>query len=953
MKRNRFLTIALTLAFVLCASGAMAATGYYGDDYRPVWRDLLGVPFLNGDNTSATANVDLVIASNSADRALDPVTRYWTVYYDGTKYTATNYPLLSVDAAGFLEALSQDVAPTESSADLFFIRSGQAARGIGLRIDAPAGGTNTAFDFLYDNFAMSGGAEVTLAGDVALNLEWGKPCCPVICESLYHDVALIETNVPANLSSHDIYVYVPCCKVEKRWQVMPYDKRVHFEDMVLYSASFVGNVELDLGPYVIETPSVWGNMNTDLDAFTSMDYVAERLTNHSPYGMVAKSVAPGYTWGYDPIMETTVSFDVDQRTVALDPKISFITNSNDGLSDANMFKSRRLLTGFETNLATLTTGYYQYILYTDDDDDHYHNLHQGVNQGGEWYRFGVYPSVFASIQAYNLDPGLTQYVGFLPQRSNILNLVQNADNSITAQMAFALKKHDGSEVLEGLCESTDIYPQYWWERGTCVPADGYLHDTTCWSFTPMYFDSLVESNYLASLDITLPDVGYFYTGEAMCTCGTPEWTVVQDPYYPDFFANVNNKYCMSVSFDMAYPDACWTGSFEVLPLKVEVFMEEGQVCSDLTKAAIRKDLAAMQEYTSATCSTDMANRGPIDAFFDNTDGQTISPFFRGYDGAWYDLVALAKQSVADSNKPWLGAKNFFRVWPQSELTGTTYAAGDSQTLPDQMMSVEDAWLAGKQLEFSFYAIFVAKNKPAGGSAVVAKDGYFIIYTGDTVAHSGQRRAITGDVVMATEYTPAPITPTVTVTPTPVVVVTPGAATYVDATEWNFDLISTDLCTIADSVYAGLFGTGYVANSAQLKSAAAILSVDVTGIVSGDLVNYTVNATLPAASAGKVNALLFLALNKTTGKWCTGDTASTAIAAAAAATGKVREGGDYDFDAVETTEKSCVAAIVVEASVTSPTVTPTSGGGGSSGGCNAGLAPMALVLLAPLAFFLKK
>jgi len=41
--------------------------------------------------------------------------------------------------------------------------------------------------------------------------------------------------------------------------------------------------------------------------------------------------------------------------------------------------------------------------------------------------------------------------------------------------------------------------------------------------------------------------------------------------------------------------------------------------------------------------------------------------------------------------------------------------------------------------------------------------------------------------------------------------------------------------------------------------------------------------------------------------------------------------------------------------TTAPVTPTTapGGGGSGGGCNVGLAPLALVLLAPLALFLKK
>ena len=64
--------------------------------------------------------------------------------------------------------------------------------------------------------------------------------------------------------------------------------------------------------------------------------------------------------------------------------------------------------------------------------------------------------------------------------------------------------------------------------------------------------------------------------------------------------------------------------------------------------------------------------------------------------------------------------------------------------------------------------------------------------------------------------------------------------------------------------------------------------------------------------------------------------------------KVEDNGAYDLDdAVGKVKFKVVICKLADAP------TPTPGGGGSGGGCNAGFAPLALLLLAPLAVLLKK
>jgi len=307
--------------------------------------------------------------------------------------------------------------------------------------------------------------------------------------------------------------------------------------------------------------------------------------------------------------------------------------------------------------------------------------------------------------------------------------------------------------------------------------------------------------------------------------------------------------------------------------------------------------------------------GPVDALL----GQlTVASYT---DASGTNKNDLAELALASGTKQ--GLRNYFRLFPETDKT----------------MSVKAAWAADKSMELSFYVVFV-DGIPADGKYVKAQNGYFVVYDGKHDYNFVNFFAM---------LTKCGTTPTPT---TPVVEVKSGditASLDVTVAPASVDVCST---TKLDDLFKGV--TGYQTGSAKINAVKVSKSLDITPKSGDTTVQVTINGTITDDSGNNLYKALFLAWNGTS--WCAGDTAAKALAIAtadASVSGLVKEGGSFDLKpGAGITCKVILAEVLGQKTVT-PTVTPTGGSSSSGGGCNVGLAPLALVLLAPLALFLKK
>jgi Synergist-CTERM protein sorting domain-containing protein len=317
-----------------------------------------------------------------------------------------------------------------------------------------------------------------------------------------------------------------------------------------------------------------------------------------------------------------------------------------------------------------------------------------------------------------------------------------------------------------------------------------------------------------------------------------------------------------------------------------------RVATIFTKGEIEaKSAATAAAITEAFDTLPAIDAGPVNKLFEIL---TIAKFSDRAGTVVTDLVEKAKAAGTA-----MGINNFFRLFP----------------MEDKSYSVKDAWVAGKTLELSFYVVLVDGPAPAGSESVIAQNGYFVIYDG--VAD----RTFVDPFALMTKCASEP-----TVTPTPA----EGVAYTGLVDGYTVDALSDEEKAAAEE---------------KLPEGKVCSSTLAAAAVAGDLEDGATGATIEVTAYSEYSVVA----QKTDGTWeaLALPTASD-FALAAVDEYEIADGGDYDLsDEAGKVEFKVAVCKLAEAP------TPTTGGDGGSSGCNAGFAPLALLLLAPLAVLLKK
>ena len=1050
MNKRKFLTGFLVAVFVLTTCVAFAAVlerKTYDEQ-----NDFNAVAFLNTANSVTIDTADNWVASVDASGVY--ASRFWFDPNTGTG--AEDSTEWWVGAAPGLD-LSVSIDGTLYPFDVAFFRGGlglqekyihissDADEGFALRFWYGLDGFDGDPDGDYANqgFDFEGLYDILLSEDAKPGMIRFAPCCGAAswcCLDLNSDYLLISADssdlydtdwedrwaldpdgdlatpwvLNTAADSVDVMVYIPCYEAEKRWQLTPYDKRVHFDDMILVNPADLKAAErgtdckltvldenvtslfsthfLYAGPYVVEKTPFFesGELTSDWgDAWpyvASADFLAERVLNFSPFGMLPMSDTEDH---WKAVVETSADIDVNQMTsnvaqtlaeiceesdVAADFYHSFINASSDIASEALLYRARRI-----ENDTVASNDFAQYILYQDDAATH-----------TGWY------SYLESDPRFALSPGFAQYLATFPgyEEEGCLwasdrGFVDDAQAS-RFHMFYYVKGADGTKAATDFCEFTEISYREWWEHFLCYDICGetdshteqYLDDDECWLYTPMSVDAVVWSEVRT---IISGDSVQGWDEEDIDTFGLANNSASQECDYVcggelGWFHNDNAQNIAPIVELTAGAHVCLETEFGlqvteyhncnekmgVLPLKVEFLLREDQVCCDETVAAInaKLDLLGAHRVCGATdipvykddngterTIEEVANMGPIDAFLGTTEetNDLLQILFMGVDGKIYDLVKIAEDSFTAEEKedyPWLGRKNYFRVWPQTLDVDTD----TSSSMFREMGSVKEAWDNDEQVEFSFYAVFVDAD-PVDGEYVVAKNGYFVIYTGAPV--SGEDfQLLDGKVALACGYggsqpTPEPKDPEiVSITSDPQGSMTDAnCASDDELTKDSFsDAAWTEILKALDIAAADEGDYDYDVTCKDCDD--YVVSLD-AGLSLDVKVTYEEGEPAPAAGTYRsvfvkdvVNSLYdVLAAEELT------------IAVEKDVEGVIYEGGAYDADASEDTLKAgfCLLEVVATPKTVTPTTTP-SGGGGS--GCSFGFAPLALLLLAPLALLKK-
>lgn len=311
------------------------------------------------------------------------------------------------------------------------------------------------------------------------------------------------------------------------------------------------------------------------------------------------------------------------------------------------------------------------------------------------------------------------------------------------------------------------------------------------------------------------------------------------------------------------------------------------------KNDFKNDVLVQQEISDAFAELPGIGVGPINALFSVLSIGNVADT-----GDYVDMGLLAAATKTDEN---VGLNNYFRVFPEK----------------DKNYSVKEAWEKKLNLELSFYVVFVDGVPADGGPLVRAQDGYFIVYdnTVDPV------RTIATRFALMTKCASEP-----TVTPTP----EEGVA-YKNLQE---GYTTEDL---SDEEKA---------EAEKLVPEGKVCSVELAAdTVTGHPEDSTKGAIIEVTAYSEY----LIVAQKTDGTWETLElpTASD-FALAAVDEYEIADGGDFDLSDEEGKVEFKVAVCKL-----ADAPTPTTGGDGGSSGCNTGFAPLALLLLAPLAVLLKK
>ncbi len=743
----------------------------------------------------------------------------------------------------------------------------------------------------------------------------GTVCAGGDCNTFFRDYIqvwsgddTVTNSVAERFVSSDLnmFFYMPCGDYVKDWQVYnmyaydcdsssPVARSEEFvfpQDMVRYSNAIVGSHRLDVGPYVVEIyPDSSGNYDGNLDV------LVERILNQSGTSVVADLRLPGsgetyFNW----LPKGQVSYTEEgYRAIR--------ANLVSGLDTAFL--------RFQEWDTDRTDGFgltwYTWYDTTDPALTAYKDV-QGV-------------TISAGQDAIDLAPGFARYY------------VYSADETEEIEMCF---DEGGTEAL---CQATTIEPQLWWDEG-CINNDCDWSD--CFGAFPMMASEAVRSDLATWTGMTDP----VFTAESTA-CGSCEGQIYQRTDVTTLkepFASLAQcgDLCMGASLDVKISGevSCAYDLEDIHLVRVSFKLAPQRICDP----AVRADITAAVAKLGDDPFNKPANVAPADAFLnpasvDATLGNGLDIVVRDYTtGNWVNLVTLAKANdYIDAAVAYQGIKNYFEVW-----------AWDN-------MSVWEAWKSSTASEnevlLSFHVAVVNGDAPEGQAAIQAKKGYFLIYAGDAnESLTNQVPAYLTYFGLMTNFDPNCGVVTPTPIPEPELIVTSdpsGTSTAVDCTTFTKESFSPE-------AWAAILEALEITNESAYTfsfSGVDCLSSDVAGLTAEQDVTFTVTYEDGIASAGTAvtgrNVFVY-SVTDAVYDLLPEVAEEVSIATEQTKTTVIAEGSE--FDANEAADALQVNFSLVSVTATAnPTTTPSSGGGS---GCSFGFAPLALLLLAPLALLKK-
>lgn len=526
---------------------------------------------------------------------------------------------------------------------------------------------------------------------------------------------------------------------------------------------------------------------------------------------------------------------------------------------------------------------------------------------------------FPQGEPLDLAPGFARYY------------VYSADETSAIEMCF---KNDG----EAICQETTIVPQIWTADGNwCISHD--VNSADCFMVWTESADAAVLADVAGWTGITTP--GMTVDTDACGTCAGQMHlrTDVNTALAP--FNTLGGTVCLGASLDVSIQGAvCGYDLKDVHFARVLIELAPDRVCDATAKANITAAVNKLADPVNKPL-----NVCPADAFLnpvsvDSTLTYGLDVVAIAGDGTSKNLVDLAKANdfvaAAELNQ---GIKNYFSV------------------RATQQESVWEAWndsrAEGYEVLLSFYVAIVNGDAPAGQDAIQAKKGYFLIYAGD--ANESLTNQVPGYLTyfaLMTGYTENPVTPTPT--PAPVLTVTADPAITTSAVvECATDF---DKALFTEAAWTEILSTLGIAAADEANytfsyTGSACEEDTVAGLTAGQDVTFTLSYDDGLAAAATTAKVPFV-YNTSEAKYDVIAAASeTSIATAQTKVWTIAEGSVYDQEVNVAGElKVGFHLVAVTATpVTTPTTAPSSGGGS---GCSFGFAPLALLLLAPLALLRK-
>jgi len=749
----------------------------------------------------------------------------------------------------------------------------------------------------------------------------GTVCAGGECNTVFSERMAVWENdgtdrADSKICSGDLsmFFYVPCGDYVKDWQVYNrlndtcWDDRnlmtVYPQDMVRYSNNVVGTHELHVGPYVVETyagyPSTTGRV----------DFLVERILNQSGASVMA-----------------------DLRVEA------------DGTTYFNWLPAGQWAYG-ETQFRNITvadlspvdTAYLDFQEWDVNRTDAYGNTWYTwtytTDPAATNYRDAKGQTITAAGKYLDLAPGFARYYMY------------SADETEEIELCFV-----DADAREDLCQATTIEPQLWFNAEWCasenhsVSGCGMNNECgQCFSAVVMSADENVRADLAGWTGIEAPE----FTAENTA-CGSCEGEMIQrldeNNYLHEPFASLNacegSTVCWGASLDVVICDPICDYDLKDIHLtRVTFKIAKNRICDPEVEANITAAIAKLGD--------DPANKplnvAPADAILnpasvDATLGAGLDIVVILPDGTKANLVELAKANeYLDATLGYQGIKNYFEAWAQANMSVWEAWNKPSNTDDDEIL-------------VSCHVALVNGDAPEGQAAIQAKKGYFLIYTGKSAGTLANPlpgyltyfALMTGFDPNCGAVTPTPI-------PEPELIVTSdpsGTSTAVDCATFTKESFSPE-------AWAAILDALEITNESAYTfsfSGVDCLSSDVAGLTAEQDVTFTVtyeDGIASASSAVTGRNVFVYSVTDAVYDLLPEVAEEVSIATEQTKTTVIAEGSE--FDANEAVDALQVSFSLVSVTATAnPTTTPSSGGGS---GCTFGFAPLALLLLAPLALLKK-